>query len=140
MKGTYAPALALLAAAALAGCCHGREGSNSYKKIELSALAAEPAKMEGRRVEAEGTLENAGGNYFNDLRPVLRDGRGGEIAVGAWLPLGVPPPRPGDAGRGRPRLMSDLLGKKMRLSGVWEKAEGGYLLRVEKDKLVEEER
>lgn len=140
MRGAYAPALALLAAAALAGCCHGREGSKSYKKVELSALAAEPAKMEGRRVEAEGTLENAGGNYFNDLRPVLRDGRGGEIAVGAWLPLGVPPPRSGGQAAKRPRLMSDLLGKKVRLSGVWEKTEGGYLLRVERDKLIEEGR
>jgi hypothetical protein len=95
--------------------------------------------MEGRRIAVEGILENAGANYFTDLRPVLRDGRGGEIPVNAWLPLSVPPPRTGDSGRNRPRLMSDLLGRRVRLSGVWQKAGSGYALSVEKDETIKEE-
>ncbi|HBE73806.1 MAG TPA: hypothetical protein DDW31_06965 [candidate division Zixibacteria bacterium] len=132
--------LAVSAACALGGCCHGDKKEEGYKKIEISKLAAAPQKMEGRRLSVSGRLENAGGNYFTDLRPALRDGKGGEIAVNAWLPLGVPPPRPGDTGRDRPRLMSDLLGKKVRLSGVWEKTESGHALRVESDIIIEEER
>lgn len=129
----------LALAVAMAGCCHGGAGPQSYKKIDISALAAEPSKMEGRRVSVEGTMENAGGNYFTDLRPVLRDGRGGEVPVNAWLPLSVPPPRPVGNDRNRPRLMSDLLGKRVRLSGIWEKAETGHALRVEKDEIIKEE-
>lgn len=129
----------LAAAAAMAGCCHGGAGSKTYKKIDVSKLAAGPAEMEGRRVSVDGVLENAGANYFTDLRPVLRDGRGGEIPVNAWLPLSVPPPRPGGNDRNRPRLMSDLLGKRLRLSGVWKKADSGYALRVEKDETIREE-
>lgn len=131
--------ICLLAAAAAAGCCHGGAGSKSYKEIEISALADAPAKTAGRRVAVVGMLENAGANYFTDLRPVLRDRRGGEIAVNAWLPLSVPPPRP-EGPAVRPRLMSDLLGKRVRLEGVWERAEGGYRLMVEKGNTIEEGR
>jgi hypothetical protein len=138
MRESFAITCLLAAAAAMAGCCHGGAGSQNYKKIDISELAAGPAKMEGRQVAVEGVLENAGANYFTDLRPVLRDGRGGEIPVNAWLPLSVPPPRPGEAGH-RPRLTSDLLGKRVRLWGVWEKSDAGYALRVEKDETIKEE-
>ncbi len=139
MKNNIAICCLLAAAAALAGCGHGRAGSKSYKLIDISALAAEPAGMAGRRVSVEGTLENTGANYFTDLRPVLRDGRGGEIPVSPWLPLSVPPPRAGAAAGNRPRLMSDQLGKRLRLWGVWEKTDSGYALRVEKDETIKEE-
>lgn len=129
----------LAAAATMAGCCHGGAGSKAYKKIDISQLATEPVKMEGRRVSVQGVLDNAGANYFTDLRPVLRDGRSGEIPVNAWLPISVPPPRPGDSGRNRPRLMSDLLGKRVKLSGTWERAESGYALKVEKYEIFKEE-
>lgn len=139
MKNAANFAAAVLAAAALAGCCHGGSKSDTYKKIEISKLASSPADYGGRPVSVAGTLENAGANYFTDLRPVLRDGKGGEIPVAAWLPQSVPPPRPGVNVGKRPRLISDLLGKRVRLLGVWEKADSGYLLRVDKDEIIKEE-
>lgn len=130
---------AICLSSVLTGCCHGGTGTEGYNGMEISKLAGSPAGMEGRRVEMTGTLDNAGANYFTDLRPVLRDGRGNEIPVAAWLPLSVPPPRPGANAVSRPRLMSDLLGKRVRLSGVWEKTDSGHMLRVEKDELIKEE-
>jgi len=107
--------------------------------MDIIELSAGPAAKAGERLSLTGVLENAGANYFTDLRPVLRDGRGNEVAVAAWLPISVPPPRPGGPAAARPRLMSDLLGKRVRLSGVWERSDAGYALRVEKDEIIKEE-
>lgn len=132
--------IGLLLMAVVSGCCHGGAGKAGYRKVEIARLAAEPARMLGHRLEVSGQLQNLGTNYFADLNLVLMDKEGRSIAVSAWLPLSVPPPRPGSDPRNRPALISDLLGKEVRLQGVWEKqtTEGGekYTFRVEKHEII----
>lgn len=113
------------------GCCRQGLGTSKPLKIKLSQVSAHQEKYAGKLIEVKGELNNAGTNYFNDLKITLSDGQGNSIRVQPWLPLSVPPPRPGGP-RNRPALMSDFLGKKLRLSGKWVKREEGFILQVEK--------
>jgi hypothetical protein len=125
----------LLAAAislALSGCCHSPESpAADYKKISIEKLVKSPKKHLERRVEVTGQLRNAGSNYFNDLKLVLEDEAGRSLAVQPWLPLSVPPPRPGRDPGQRPRLISDYLGAIITIKGSWTSGDRGYLLKVD---------
>lgn len=76
--------------------------------------AAATAQVDGKLVEIEGKLDNAGTNYFTDRRIILRD-ETGEIDVQAWLPLTAAQPH--DDGS-RPEVLSDYLGKQVVLIGM----------------------
>jgi len=123
------------------GCCHGGARAG-YHKVGIDKLTAEPFGMMGRRIEVRGVLQNLGTNYFTDLKLVLMNKEGQSIPVSAWLPLSVPPPRPGSDPKNRPALISDPLGREVKLFGVWEKQEAGdggkYFLRVEKHEIIME--
>lgn len=100
-------------------------------KVSIAELAAQPERFLDRFVEVTGQLVNGGRSYFDDLRPLLRDGQGHEIAVTPWLPLEVPAPRPGQPPESRPHVMSEFLAVDVALTGVWLRAERGCALRVD---------
>lgn len=70
--------------------------------------------VSGEEIKVEGTLENAGTNYFTDRRLVLKDLHGsGEINVKAWLPISAP------SNQGKRReVISDYLGRPVVLTGM----------------------
>lgn len=112
------------------GCCRQGLGTSKPFKLEISQLIAHQEKYADKLIEVKGELNNTGTNYFNDLKVTLSDGLGNSIRIQPWLPISVPPPRPGGS-RNRPALMSDLLGKKLKLSGKWIRQEEGFILQVE---------
>ncbi len=119
-----------------AGCCRQGVGTVKPYKLRLSELTREQGKYDGKLVQVKGVLSNSGINYFTDLKITLSDGQGNSIRVQPWLPISVPPPRPGGP-RNRPALLSDYLGKSIRLVGKWVRQEEGFVLQVEKAEPVE---
>ncbi|MDO9391961.1 MAG: hypothetical protein Q7U71_09345 [bacterium] len=114
-----------------AGCCRQGLGNSKPFKLKLSQLTADQEKYADKLIAVKGELSNAGANYFTDLKVTLSDGQGNSIRVQPWLPISVPPPRPGGP-RNRPALISDYLGKTLRLVGKWVKQDEGFILQVEK--------
>ena len=114
-----------------AGCCRQGLGAVKPFKLKLSQLSANQEKYADKLVQVKGELSNSGTNYFTDLKVTLSDGQGNSIRVQPWLPISVPPPRPGGP-RNRPALISDYLGKTLRLLGKWVKQDEGFILQVEK--------
>jgi hypothetical protein len=119
-----------------AGCCRQGLGTVKPFKLKLSQLSANQEKYSDKLIAVKGELSNAGDNYFTDLRVTLSDGQGNSIRVQPWLPISVPPPRPGGP-RNRPVLLSDYLGKTLKLVGKWVKQDEGFVLQVEKAEPVE---
>jgi hypothetical protein len=83
-------------------------------KVSLQALEREPERYRDRTVRVSGKLENAGRNYFTDLRLVLKDAEGRAVPVRPWLPLSLPPRPAGASGAPLP-VLSDFLGKEVEL-------------------------
>ena len=137
-KATIA-ALTSLALLAIAGCCHGPgKRAVDFRSVAIQEVARAQAGFTGARIEVIGLLANTGANYFTDLRLALDDATGNSIGVQCWLPLEVPPPRINAGARPRPAVVSDYLGKRVRLRGTWQKNEAGYLLQVEEATIIEE--
>jgi len=114
-----------------AGCCRQGLGTVKPFKLKLSQLSANQDKYADKLILVKGELNNSGTNYFTDLKITLSDGQGNSIRVQPWLPTSVPPPRPGGS-KNRPALISDFLGKKIRLLGKWVRQDEGFVLQVEK--------
>jgi hypothetical protein len=132
------PILAICALAALAaGCCRRQACGSAAPVVALSRLAAKPASFAGRPLTVKGVLNNAGSNYFTDLKLVLSDG-GSAVAVLPWLPLEVPPRRPGAAGD-RPAVLSDYLGKQVKITGSLRKDGEAYSIEVQQADIIAEE-
>lgn len=115
--------------------------SDAYAMVTVQSLAAEPKRHLGQTVRVRGTLQNAGSNYFTDLRVELRDENGHSVAVEPWLPASLPPgpKRPGST---PPRTLSTFLGKRVELvaelqHGERPKAGVGYFLKVKAAELVQ---
>jgi hypothetical protein len=119
-----------------AGCCRQGLGTVKPFKLKLSELSANQDKYADKLILVKGELNTSGTNYFTDLKITLSDGQGNSIRVQPWLPTSVPPPRPGGP-KNRPALISDFLGKKLRLLGKWVKQEEGFVLQVEKAETAE---
>ena len=119
-----------------AGCCRQGLGTVKPFKLELSQLSANREKYADKLILVKGELNNSGTNYFTDLKITLSDGQGNSIRVQPWLPTSVPPPRPGGP-KNRPALISDFLGKKLRLLGKWVKQDEEFVLQVEKAETAE---
>ena len=112
------------------GCCRQGLGTVKPIKLSLAELTHNREKYAGQLVQVKGELVNSGTNYFADLKITLGDGKGNAILIQPWLPLEVPPPRPGGP-KNRPALLSDYLGKMVRLSGKWVKQDEGFILQVD---------
>jgi hypothetical protein len=118
------------------GCCRQGLGTVKPIKLSLSELIRNQEKYGDKLIRVKGELVNSGTNYFTDLKIALGDGRGGSIQVQPWLPLEVPPARPGGQKK-RPALLSDYLGRQVRLTGKWVKQDGGFALQVDQAELTE---
>src|SRR5262245_24526289 len=80
-------------------------------RLTPSQVLANPQAFTGKRIVVEGLLDNAGTNFFTDLRLVLKNVEGsGAIFVQPWLPLEVPP-GPGGAGP-EPETLAAYLNKR----------------------------
>ncbi|MCU0607042.1 MAG: hypothetical protein MUF78_06410 [Candidatus Edwardsbacteria bacterium] len=135
MKRSIAIACAVLAAA---GCCKRQSCDRGAAPVSVAALAAAPATYADRTVAVTGILGNAGGNYFTDLRVVLTDSTGTALSVQPWLPTSVPPPRPGGP-RPRPAVLSDYLGKTVKLTGCLRRDGDALSFEVQQAEIVMEE-
>lgn len=130
------PILVVCALAALAaGCCKRQACDSSTAEMSISELAARPAAFLDRNIKVSGLLNNAGGNYFTDLRLELSDS-GAAIAVRPWLPIEVQM-RPGAGGR-RPAVLSDYLGKTVRITGCLRREGDAYSLEVQQVEILAE--
>jgi hypothetical protein len=130
--------LVIAACALAAGACCKRQACNSsVPAVSVTKLTERPAGYLGRTVTVNGLLRNAGGNYFTDLRLELSDGRAA-VVVQPWLPLEVPPMRTG-AGGNRPPVLSDYLGKKVKITGCLRKDGEIFLLEVQQAEIIAEE-
>src|SRR5262245_17993985 len=89
---------ALFCAALLAMGAAAPSPAAELPRLTPSQVLANPEAFAGKRIVVEGLLDNAGTNFFTDLRLVLKDIEGsGALFVQPWLPLEVPP-GPGGAG------------------------------------------
>lgn len=105
-------------------------------ETDLNPLAVSPAIAEatgvvgGEELVVKGVIENAGTNYFNDRRLIIRGEDGSEIAVTSPLPLKALEPRgsvdaAGDAiaeagaveSSTTPENLSDILGQEVVVRG-----------------------
>jgi len=121
----------LLSAAMFWGCCHSpQKSTGNLRNVTAAELAQNPGKFLDKGVIVTGTLKNAGENYFRDMRLVLLDDKGNSISVRPWLPLEVPPPRPGPARRERPKVLSDFLNRALEIKGIWQRENDVYYLMV----------
>lgn len=114
-------AVAVLAGASPEIACATPQAAGHAPAATVKGVAQDPAAWLDKDVGLVGTLENRGANYFKDLRVVLRDDDGHEIAVRPWLPVSVPPGPPG--GAPRPRTLSSYLGKKVDLQATVRRGE-----------------
>jgi M6 family metalloprotease-like protein len=93
-------------------------------KVTIAELQKNPAAYAGKTLKVDGTLENAGRNYFTDRRLVLRQPEGtGSVPV-RWPGMPLDVPRPPGANKSRPSTLSDYLGKKVEVVGVLERVTG----------------
>jgi len=109
--------LLLFAASAGSACAVERAspaGPESNAVVTVQSLATDAQRYLGQTIRVRGTLENAGSNYFTDLRIQLRDGKGNSIAVHPWLPTALPP-GPKRPGVTPPQTLSNFLGKPVEL-------------------------
>jgi M6 family metalloprotease-like protein len=92
-------------------------------EVTIAELQKSPAAYAGKTVKVDGTLENAGKNYFTDRRLVLRQPEGtGSVPV-QWPGMAMDVARPPGA-KSRPSMLSDYLGKKVEVVGVLERLAG----------------
>lgn len=136
MKRSIAIACAMLAAA---GCCKRQSSGGAAPTATVAALAGRPADYVDRTVTVTGVLNNAGSNYFTDLRVVLTDSTGAALAVRPWLPASVPPPRPGGP-RPQPAVLSNYLGRTVRLTGCLRKDGDATAFEVQQADVIQEEK
>ena len=91
----------------------------------LGQVAREPEKYLGQVITVEGALEAKG--EFMAWRFFLRNAAGEGLEVTAWAPFEVvQPPDGGPA----PKVMSDFVGHRLRLTGTLEKQGEGVILVV----------
>jgi len=129
----------LLALAVSAGsACAAEKSSPSNPEsngiVTVQALSTQAQRYLGQTVRVRGTLENAGSNYFTDLRVQLRDEKGNAVAVNPWLPTSLPP-GPKRPGVTPPQTLSNYLGKQVELvaevqHGEMQKTGPVYFLKV----------
>ena len=110
-----------LAASVVAGAVSLVASANAQPvpgKVTPTELLSKMQELVGRPVTVEGTLTNAGTNYFTDLRVVLKDSKDASegVLVQPWLPVSLPPHQ-SSADASTPTL-AEYLGKKVIIKGV----------------------
>jgi len=102
----------------------GNETPQPSSVLPLHDIVANPDKYVGQQVTVEGVLEAEG--QMPRLRFYLADGQD-RLEVSAWAPLEtIQPPQ----GKAQPKIMADYAGRRLRLTGILEKADQGLYLQV----------
>ena len=96
---------------------------NQAVEVTVAELQTSPAAYAGKTLKVDGTLENAGKNYFTDRRLVLRQLEGTDSVPVQWPGMAMDVARP-PGSRSRPPMLSDYLGKKVAVVGVLEQVAG----------------
>ncbi len=130
-------AVACLALVLAGGCRRQTAGRGAPQPATVAQLSRDAAAWRDRCVTVSGRLGNAGGNYFTDLRLELADSTGAAVAVKPWLPLELPPPRPG-APRQRPAVLSDYLGKRVTIRACLRRDTEPSYLEVQSIEIITE--
>jgi M6 family metalloprotease-like protein len=100
--------------------------------LDVGDVAHGLPQLAGQTVTVRGTLQISAGNYFRNPHFVLSDDQGNRVSVSPWLPLEVPPVRPGSSIQGKPLTMKDFLGHTVALTGTvqLDATDSSSLLRV----------
>lgn len=107
--------------------------------IDLRALLERADELLNHTVIVRGYLRNRGADYFSDLQTILEDAEGRAVRVDPWLPLEIPPPRPGARIGQRPRVLGDFLDKDVILTATLVRDRDNALhLAVGRAQLVDE--
>ncbi len=96
---------------------------NQAVEVSVAELQKSPAAYVGKTLKLDGTLENAGKNFFTDRRLVLRQLEGTDSVPVQWPGMAMDVARP-PGSRSRPPMLSDYLGKKVAVVGVLEQVAG----------------
>lgn len=97
-------------------------------RVTLLELSASPKDYEGQLIETSGVLLQTAPAYFP--KPVFMLSNGVEkIRVSSWLPLEVAP-APRGMNRPRKKVMSDLIGKQVIVTGKVVLADGRPVIEV----------
>jgi hypothetical protein len=96
-------------------------GNTLADDLPIRELTEKPHRFTEQTVTVKGRLKFIGRNYFSDPTPqfVVEDGENHQVPVAPWLPLEIvpsPPDRSFPLDR-RPKVMSDYLGKELRVTG-----------------------
>jgi hypothetical protein len=93
----------------------------------MANIFQEPKKYLDREVTVEGTLMGEGRGF--PITFFLRHDSGARLEVNAWAPLEIPPQPPG---KGRPpmKIMTDYVGKRLRLTGRLREQGSKIILQV----------
>ncbi len=104
-------------------------------RVSLLELSSSPKDYEGQFIETSGTLLQTAPSYFP--KPVFMLSNGVEkVRVSSWLPLEVAP-APRGMSRQRKKVMSDLIGKKVTVTGKVVLENGKPFIEVKDAKSVE---
>ena len=107
--------------------------------IGVGALLERADELLNHTVVVRGYLRNRGADYFSDLQTILEDAEGRAVRVDPWLPLEIPPPRPGARIGQRPRVLGDFLDKDVILTATLVRDRDNALhLAVGRAQLVDE--
>jgi hypothetical protein len=121
--------LIVCAAAPLMACAASAQNAAEPKNLTPSEVVQNQAKFLNKELVVEGTLQNAGTNYFTNSRLVLKQADSPDVlVVKMHLPLEVF--RPASDAQNSPATPSDYLGKKVKLKGVLKEEEVRGLGRV----------
>lgn len=104
-------------------------------RVSLLELSASPEDYEGQLIETSGTLLQTAPSYFP--KPVFMLSNGAEkVRVSSWLPLEVAP-APKGFNRQRKKVMSDLIGKQVSVTGKVVLENGRPFIEVKDGNTVE---
>jgi hypothetical protein len=92
-------------------------GTPTPPSLTPSDVVQNQTKLLNKQLVVEGTLQNAGTNYFTNSRLVLKQSDSTDVlVVKLRVPLEIP--RPANDTQNSPATASDYLGKKVRIKGV----------------------
>ena len=95
-------------------------------------VLTDPNKYLGQEVTVEGILEAEG--QGRDVRFFLRGSGEARLEVSSWAPTEViQPPKEGGT---QPKIMSDYVGRNVRLTGVIDKGGDTFILNVAKAEVL----
>ncbi len=92
----------------------------------LDQILSEPEMYLGKQITVEGILEAEG--QMPSVRFFLRVSESERLEVSSWAPLEIMHP---PSGKAKTKSMADYIGLRLRLTGIFQAGESGYILEVD---------